>query len=154
MKTSPIKGSLSYVCVILIIKILNINIQYQNLLIPHILKNRSKQVAKEKTWYSVNRDQIITLYILSFIEYRGEWKRTLNSCVYVCVYVCLCVCLCTFLNAWLARTRGPILLRFGTRTEMLIGYGLRELLWDAPILWRHNHVFLFFEAALWRPQFL
>ena len=72
----------------------------------------------------------------------------------VCLCVCVSVCVCTFLNARLARTRGPILLRFGTRTKMLIGYRLRELLWDAPILWRHNRVFLFFEAALWRPQFL
>ena len=54
--------------------------------------------------------------------------------VYVRLSVCLCVCLWTFLTARPDRTRGPIFMKFGTRTKMLIRYGLPEVLWDASIL--------------------
>ena len=72
----------------------------------------------------------------------------------VCASVCLSVCLWTFLTARPDRTRGPIFMKFGTRTKMLMRYGLPEVLWDASILWRHSRVFYFFEAALWRSHFL
>ena len=52
--------------------------------------------------------------------------------VYVCV--CVSVCLSTFLTARPDRTRGPIFMKFGTRTKMLIRYKLPEVLWDASIL--------------------
>ena len=54
--------------------------------------------------------------------------------VYVRLSVCLSVCLSTFLNARPDRTRGPIFMKFGTRTKMLMRYGLPEVLWDASIL--------------------
>ena len=54
--------------------------------------------------------------------------------VYVCLCVCLSVCLSTFLNARPDRTRGPIFMKFGTQTKMLIRYKLPEELWDASIL--------------------
>ena len=50
------------------------------------------------------------------------------------VYVRVSVCLWTFLTARPDRTRGPIFMKFGTRTKMLIRYGLPEVLWDASIL--------------------
>ena len=52
----------------------------------------------------------------------------------VCVSVCVSVCLSTFLTARPDRTRGPIFMKFGTRTKMLMRYELPEVLWDASIL--------------------
>ena len=54
--------------------------------------------------------------------------------VYVRASVRVSVCLWTFLTARPDRTRGPIFMKFGTRTKMLIRYGLPEVLWDASIL--------------------
>ena len=72
---------------------------------------------------------------------RRESKRARGVCASVCLCVCVCVCLWTFLTARPDRTRGPIFMKFGTRTKMLIRYGLPEVLWNASILWRHSRVF-------------
>ena len=77
------------------------------------------------------------LYSVNLTEYVVIDPRV-SVCVSVCVCVCVCVCvsvrLWTFLNARPDRTRGPIFIKFGTRTKMLIRYGLPEVLWDASIL--------------------
>ena len=65
---------------------------------------------------------------------RGESKRARGVCVSVCLCVCLCVFLWTFLTARPDRRRGAIFMKFGTRTKMLIRYGLLRVLWDASIL--------------------
>ena len=68
-------------------------------------------------------------------EYFNTDRRNQNEPqVYVCVSVCLSVCVWTFLNARPDRTHGPIFMKFGTRPEMLMRYGLLEVLWDAFIL--------------------
>ena len=62
-------------------------------------------------------------YILSFIEmteYFNTDRGNQNEPeVYVRVSVCVSVCLWTFLTARPDRTRGPIFMKFGTRTKML-----------------------------------
>ena len=82
-------------------------------------------------FFSLSR---LVSYILSFIEmteyFNTEGIKTSRRCMCVCV----CVCLWTFLTARPDRTRGRIFMKFGSRTNMLMRYGLPEVLWDASIL--------------------
>ena len=76
---------------------------------------------------------ITSFYILSFIELKNI--LTQGGKTEPIVYVCVCACVLTFLNARPDRTRGPIFLRYGTQTKMLITecqvdflkyYGMRQ----------------------------
>ena len=73
-------------------------------------------------------------YILSFIEMTEYFNTDRGNQNEPEVYVRLCVCLSTFLTARPDRTCGPIFMKFGTRTKMLMRYRLPEVLWDALIL--------------------